>query len=122
MAIDEDRGRVVFDRWGEVKGVSAELLMALASPFREAARQELAPESYPFTKPAHLLGQTNCPSEETLRRRVHRCRVRITRMATNADDSPPSTDAVIENNPWHGYRLNPDHVRIVALAELRENR
>ncbi len=49
MAIDEDGRRVVFDRWGEVRGVSAELLIALAKPFRQAVRDELAPERYPFT-------------------------------------------------------------------------
>ena len=27
-------------------------------------------------------------------------------------------DAVIENIQWHGYRLNPDRVRLVAPSEL----
>jgi hypothetical protein len=30
----------------------------------------------------------------------------------------PALDAVIENNQSHGYRLNPDTVRIVAITEL----
>jgi len=25
-------------------------------------------------------------------------------------------DAVIENSQWHGYRLNPDQVRLVVLS------
>ncbi len=38
MAIDEMQRRVIFDRWGEIKGVSAELMIALAEPFRQAVR------------------------------------------------------------------------------------
>ena len=35
---------------GEITGVSAELIIALAEPFRQAMRDELAPERYPFTR------------------------------------------------------------------------
>ena len=121
MAIDEHRKRVVFDRWGEIRGVSAELMIALAEPFREAMHDELAPESYPFTKTANLLRPINCANEETLRRRVLRCRIKITELATSTGDPPPSIDAVIENSQWHGYRLNPDRIRIVAITELGDS-
>ena len=40
--------RVIFDRWGEITGVGAELLIALAEPFREAMKEELTPENFPF--------------------------------------------------------------------------
>jgi hypothetical protein len=122
MAIDEDGGRVVFDRWGEIVGVSAELLAALAEPFREATQRELTPENYPFTGTAALLGRTHCESDETFRRRVLRCRNKITKMAKRAGDQAPSIDAVIENSQRHGYRLNPDRVRIVALSELHREK
>jgi hypothetical protein len=29
-------------------------------------------------------------------------------------DNAPEIDAIIETNQWHGYRLNPDRVRILA--------
>jgi 7-cyano-7-deazaguanine synthase in queuosine biosynthesis len=90
MAFDEGGNRVLFHRWGELTGVSARL----------------------------LLRETDCNDEETLRRRVLRCRNQISRIAKQAGDVPPPAYAVIENMPWHGYRLNPDGVRIVALAEL----
>ena len=99
--------RVVFDRWGEITGVGAELLIALAKPFRKAMIEELAPENFPFIKTADLLRRLNC-NGETLRRRVYRCRNEIARLATGAGDAPPAIDAVIENSQWHGYRLNPD--------------
>ena len=115
MAID--RRRVIFDRWGEIKGAGAELLIALAEPFREATRDELAPENFPFIK-TDLLRRPKC-TEEALRRRVLRCRSRIAHLATAAGEPAPAIDAVIENSRWHGYRLNPDSVRIVAITELR---
>ena len=117
MAIDGKR--VVFDRWGDITGVGAELLIALAKPFREARIAELAPENYPFIETNTLRSRLKCRGE-TFRRRVLRCRKDIAGLATAADDAPPSIEAVIENSQWHGYRLNPDSVRIVAITELRQ--
>lgn len=121
VAIDESGKRVRFDRWGEIKGVGAELLMALAEPFRAAAKEERAPENYPFTQSGELCRQTNCKNEETFRRRVMRCREQIRTLAKNAGDPLTSIDAVIENLQRHGYRLNPDQVRIVNIAELSKS-
>jgi hypothetical protein len=119
MAIDLERRRVLFEQWGAMEGVSAELIIVLLEPFRKAIQNELAPENYPFTSSRDLARRTNCIDNETLRRRVFRCRNRIIRLATSAGDPPPSLDAVIENNPWHGYRLNPDRIRVMARSELR---
>ena len=58
MAIDIERKRVVFNRWGELAGVSASLIIALANPFRQAVHDELAPEHYPFTESTKLMRQT----------------------------------------------------------------
>jgi Queuosine biosynthesis protein QueC len=120
MAIDKQKRRVVFDRWGEITGAGAELLIALAGPFREATRNELAPENYPFTKAMRLAAQIECRSDETLRRRVRRCRSRIEALARKAGDLAPPIHAVIENIQWKGYRLNPDRVQIIALSELSQ--
>ena len=120
MAIDDERKRVVFDPWGEISGVGAELVIALAEPFRRALREELSPEHYPFIETSKLMREINC-NAETLRRRVLRCRNKIKQLATNAADPPPSIESVIENIPWRGYRLNPDRVRILALTEVRRS-
>jgi hypothetical protein len=122
IALDVDRRCVVFAGWGEIKGESAKLLLALAEPFRAATREERRPEAYPFTDAGILAGKINCESDETLRRRVLRCRKAITKLAADAGAAAPPDDAVIENQPWHGYRLNPDRIRIVALSELRPPR
>jgi hypothetical protein len=50
-----------------------------------------------------------------------RCREQIKTLAQNAGDPLPTTHAVIENLQRHGYRLNPDQVRIVALSEIRRS-
>ena len=116
MSIDEIGKRVVFERGREIKGVSAELLIALAAPFREAWKGELAPEAYPYLTKEKLAGQLNCKSDEVLRRRVLRCRNAIKSLAEQAGDPELSIDAVIENSQWHGYRLNPDRVRLFLLS------
>jgi 7-cyano-7-deazaguanine synthase in queuosine biosynthesis len=118
MAIDKSRRRVVFDRWGEIKGVRADLLISLAGPHRKAMSDEHITQNYPFTKTEQLLGTLCIDSAETLRRYVLRCRNKINRLATEAGDAPPAIDAVIETSQRHGYRLNPDIIRIVAITEL----
>lgn len=118
IAMDATRRRVVFHQWGEIGGAGADLIFALAERFRDAMRRELAPDRYPFTRTNDLIRQIKCNSEETLRRRVLRCRNKVTQLAKSAGDSPPSLDAVIESSQWHGYRLNPDRIRIVAVSEL----
>jgi hypothetical protein len=120
LAIDEERNRVTFERWGAVSGAGAELIIALAVPFRAAVRDERTPDHYPFTKTPDLLRRLSCDSEETLRRRIERLRDQLVRRAEAVGDAAPAMTAVIESLRWHGYRLNPDSVRIVALRDLRE--
>ena len=118
MAIDPDVKRVVVGQWGEIKGVAAELLISLAEPHQQAMQQGLMPERYPYTQTGCLLKRLRIASAETLRRRVLRCRNSIEHLASKACSAPPPINAVIENQQWHGYRLNPDTVRMVALTEL----
>jgi hypothetical protein len=110
--------RVIFERWGELKGANAELLIALAAPFRKATRDELAPERHPFLESSKLMRQINCASDEVLRQRVLRCRNAIKKLAKDASEADPSLGEVIESSQWHGYRLNPDRVRLIAISQL----
>ena len=113
ITVDEAGERVIFARWGEVKGADAKLLIALATPFREARENELTPEKYPYLTTKELTRQLKYKSE-VLRVRVSQCRNKIIRLAKEAGDPELSINAVIESSPWHGYRLNPDRVRLVA--------
>jgi hypothetical protein len=118
LAIDKKAKRVILDRWGELGGNSAELIIRLAEPFRQARSEERAPERYPYTQTSNLISQLGCDNAEVLRRRVLRCRNKITQLAAQAGDPFPSIDAIIESSQWHGYRLNPNRVRIVASSDL----
>src|SRR3712207_8426389 len=51
---------------------------------------------------------------------LFRSRKRLVELAKRAGDPAPEIGTVIENVPWHGYRLNPDSVRIVTPRDLRE--
>ena len=102
--------------------MGAELLIFLASFHRQATSDEVAPERYPFAQTRDVLSELDIEGDETLRRRVFRCRKQIEKLAKSAGDPSPSMDDVIENHQWHGYRLNPDVVRIVAITELNETR
>ena len=118
LGVDDVTRCVVLDEWGRIKGVSADLLIALAQPFRQAVHEELAPEEYPFMGTSDLMDKARCNNDATLRRRVLRCRNDINRLATRAGNPAPGLDAVIESLTWHGYRLNPDSVRLVAPSTL----
>jgi hypothetical protein len=118
ISIDEDRRRVVFERWGELAGTGAGLIIALSKPFKDSFQEARAPEHYSYTRTGALCSQINCANEETLRRQVLRLRKAIEALASKAGDLPPAMDAVIESSPWHGYRLNPDSVRIVAVGHM----
>jgi 7-cyano-7-deazaguanine synthase in queuosine biosynthesis len=118
IAIDEKARRVTFNRWGPVTGKLAGLIVALATSFVQAMDEKRAPENYPFIKTTDLMSLIGYADDEALRKCVQRFRTKLTRLAESAGDPPPSIDAVLENIQWHGYRLNPNRVRIVALSEI----
>ena len=114
ISIDEVGKRVIFERWGEMKGVGAKLLIALAASFRSAQKSKLALENYPYLPTQTLARQLKCESE-ILRRQVLRFRNEIKRRSAETGDPELPIDAIIESNQWHGYRLNPDRVKLIAL-------
>jgi hypothetical protein len=116
IAIDDKK--VVLQGLGELKGVSVDIFKALAGPFREARETELLPQNYRFLPTKELLKLLHVEDEEILRKRVQRCREQISDLATKASTDPFDVNAVIESNSWHGYRLNPDNVQIIAFSEL----
>ncbi len=118
IAIHPNGREIIIEGWGRLRNASAGLLIALARPHEKAISERRAPENHPFTATRRLAGMLGEVREETLRRRVLRCRTMIAQLAQNAGAVAPALDAVIENNQSHGYRLNPDTVRIVAITGL----
>ncbi len=121
LAADRGTGRIIFERWGPIKGAGAKLLSTLLAEFDQATEEKLAPEHYPFVSSRVLASRLACDSDETLRRQVLRLRNGIRRLAESAGEPAPPDDALIENQPGRGYRLNPDSVRVVQVAELRRS-
>src|ERR1700733_13371423 len=93
ISIDEGGKCVVFQRWGELKGAHAKLIIALSELYRDATRNELSPERYPFFETSKLRSRLNCGSDEVLRRCVLRCRNRIKKLAKDVGEVEPSIDA-----------------------------
>ena len=120
LAFDEVGRRLVIDGLGEILGASFELLDALRAAFRNARGAELRPEKYPFVKSIDLANALSL-DESSMRKRVSRFRTEMMGLCNAICRPPLSEDAVVENLPWHGYRLNPFRVRLVALSELKKN-
>ena len=118
IALDEHADRVLLDRWGTLKPASSALVRALLPPFRQALADGKVPENFPCVQPSALSDALKVSGDEVVRRRVNRCRDEIAKLAAAAGVSAPP-ELVVENLPWHGYRLNPTTVRVVAASELR---
>ncbi|MEO0763614.1 MAG: 7-cyano-7-deazaguanine synthase, partial [Pseudomonadota bacterium] len=99
-------GTVEIEGLGPVKGASAALLIALSLDHLDCRGLGLAPEEFRCIKASQLATRLGI-AEETVRRRVLHARRAICALAANAGLDPPDDAALIENLPWHGYRLSP---------------
>ena len=120
MAFDENGQRVVIGGLGEISGAIFQLLDTLRQTFRSAREAELLPQKYPFLKTADLARELNLDGA-SIRKRVSRFRnEEIANLCKAAGRPVLPEDAIIENLPWNGYRLNPFRVRLVALSGIGE--
>jgi hypothetical protein len=110
-----DVERVMLVRGGlEFSGVDYNLLRLLLDAFEEDHRNRKAPGNYRYTITSTLAKKLQV-REPTVRQRVLRIRKRL--FDWFAEDYPLPEDALIENSPWAGYRINPA-VRLLSLSEL----
>jgi hypothetical protein len=78
------------------------------------------PQNHPFVKTAVLARELNIDGN-SIRKRVSRFRNdEIANLCKEGGRPVLPEDAIIENLPWNGYRLNPFRVRLVALSEIEE--
>jgi hypothetical protein len=122
LVLDPSGETVTIEGWGRIAGVGAALLNALAETHLAAAAEGTAVKDHPFVTARALSEVTCCTSDEALRRRVMNLRRAIAKRAKAAGDNPPSDDHIIENVPWHGYRLNPDRVRVIRPVTTKSGR
>jgi hypothetical protein len=117
IAMDEQSRRIVLEKGRTLEGPSAfDLLNLLVEAALEDRAKQRAPENHRFLSAVSLtkpLGVTL----PTLRRAVFRIRRRVAEIFDADAGISMSSDALIQNDPWKGYRLNPQ-VMILRLDEL----
>jgi hypothetical protein len=97
----------------EVKGSAAYgLLLVLAEQHLQAVGEGSAPEEYPFVMAKALAGRLDLSGDEALRKRLFRTRTDLRRKFDSAGFDPELASDLIENSPWHGYRLRPELVDV----------
>lgn len=113
MEVNAQRRRVVIDdRIFVERNATADLLIVLADKWLEGAGQGMAPLDYPLASSAFLANALKLEGDETLRQRVNRAKTVLkTKMASSGRELQEA-EAIIENVPWHGYRLTPDRVTV----------
>jgi 7-cyano-7-deazaguanine synthase in queuosine biosynthesis len=116
IAFDERKKQVLFEAWPSLGGANYSLLDQLRPEYEQAKRAGLAPENYPLVD-SHKLAQRLEVDEPTVRRRISRLRHWVDKHSVAAGNGPLDPDAIIENVPWAGYRLNPT-VLVLAVSEL----
>jgi hypothetical protein len=116
IAFDEEKRQVIFGSWPPLTGASYALLNQLRANYEDAKRTGKAPENYPVVG-SHELAQRLRVEEPTLRRQISRLRRQLDKYSVASGNGPLPPDAVIENEPWAGYRLNPA-VLVLAVSEM----
>ncbi len=116
IAFDEKKRQVLFEAWPPLRGANYSLLDQLRIEYERAKEAGLAPENYPFVSSHHLADRLAI-DEPTVRRRISRLRHRLDEHSIGEGSGPLPHDAVIENEPWAGYRLNPS-VLVLAVSEV----
>lgn len=116
IAFDDEKQDVILGPSERLGRASYSLLNSLRPEYEAAKQAGKAPENHPFID-GHKLADRLCIAEASLRRRISRFRGRLNQSSVAAVNGPLSADAVIENEPWLGYRLNPA-VLVLAASEL----
>ncbi|MER9005659.1 hypothetical protein NKI15_18695 [Mesorhizobium sp. M0862] len=112
LTIDNRTSKIIIIGVGELTGADYRLVAVLAEIAKQDVVQHLPPEEHRFVNVQQLTKQLKM-TDGSLYRRVSKCRKAIADMAAAAFGEPVSKELVIENSPWHGFRLNPN-IRIIA--------
>jgi hypothetical protein len=115
MAVDEGNQLVLVDGGLRLDGAPTfKLLNFLIARFEEDQRSQKPPDECRFAT-AKTMASALGVREPTVRKRIERIRKLL--FDWHAHDYPLTKDALIENNPWDGYRINPS-VRLLKLSDV----
>lgn len=119
VRIDERKRSVVIADCVELRKSSAvELLILLAKDWLSAAGQGLDPLDHPFVTAAKLAARFGIDGDAAVRQKVSRARSELRRKFESAGLDGTNGEELIENIPWHGYRLRPDRVVVRAIKDI----
>ena len=117
LAIDAQARRVLIEGAPAIEGPAAfGLIQQLVELSQQDRAEGRAPENHGFIKAARLAKLLRV-AEPSLRRCIRRIRVRLSDAFETQAGLPIFAEALIENAPWRGYRLNPA-VLILSLNEI----
>jgi 7-cyano-7-deazaguanine synthase in queuosine biosynthesis len=116
-ALDEVRGRFLIEGIPPIEGTASfALLKRLVETFQLDRNEGRAPENHRYVRTRDL-AKIQGGTEESLRRTIYRIRVRVAQAFETEAGLPLSANALIENDRWKGYRINPA-VMILAPDQL----
>ncbi|MGH6924649.1 MAG: hypothetical protein ACRED5_13005 [Propylenella sp.] len=117
LALDLTKSRVLIEGVPPIEGsANFGLVQTLVSQSERDRLQGLAPENHTFRDGHDLAGALGV-SAASMRRCIYRIRRHVANAFEVSAGLPLSADAVIENQRWRGYRLNPA-VLILAPQQL----
>lgn len=101
----------------EVRGAGYKLLSVLVAEHLEGAGKGLDLLDYPLLDASKLAALLEVQAEDMVRQTVSRVRNQLGAKFASAGLDPEDGKNLIENIPWHGYRLRPDRVKVYILAD-----
>ena len=112
LSFDRARGKLLIDGAIEIGGVDCALLRLLADAHLSGLSQGLDPLDQPTINYAKLCDALKLADEGAVRKRIGRARGHLGRKFASAGRDPDHGRQIIENIPWHGYRLDPERVTV----------
>jgi hypothetical protein len=100
----------------EIGGVDYALLRVLAEAHLIGIGQGLDPLDHPTVNSARLCDELELADEGAVRKRINRTRGQLGRKFESSGRDPAAGRRIIENLPWHGYRLDPERVTVRMLG------
>lgn len=118
IAINAATGLVVVRDLVQLDAADSKLIRELRVLYDEDLSARRIPENHQYIHPETLAKQLDGIEPATLRRRISRCRKAVRTAYKKKMGRELPKDALIQNKPWKGYRLNPG-VRFVSFGEIQ---
>jgi hypothetical protein len=117
IEIDKAAKLVVINERVELrKNATVDLLIVLAEEWLRSIGEGLDPMDYPCIQSGELAKKLGVESDEAVRRRVQTARSTLAKRFESSGVALDRPEELIENLPWHGYRLAPERVIVRVRA------